>query len=72
REKEKRKEEKEGEGGGGRRGKGREREDEEQEDIQEDMKGDPTWICLPPEARPTWWRNKFPNLRRPEAFLWPS
>ena len=27
--------------------------DAEQAYIQVDMKGDPTWICLPPEARPS-------------------
>ena len=32
--------------------------------IQAEMKGDPTWFCLPPEARPEWWRKKFPHLRR--------
>jgi hypothetical protein len=43
--------------------------DAEQAYIQADMKGDPTWICLPPEARPDWWRKKFPNLRRPVCRL---
>ncbi|MFM7987907.1 MAG: hypothetical protein ACKPKO_52200, partial [Candidatus Fonsibacter sp.] len=33
--------------------------------IQADMKGELTWICLPPEARPAWWLKKFPQLRRP-------
>ena len=36
--------------------------DAEQAYIQAEMKGDPTWICLPPEARPEWWKKKFPNL----------
>ena len=36
--------------------------DAEQAYIQAEMKGDPTWICLPPEARPEWWTKKFPNL----------
>ena len=43
--------------------------DAEQAYTQADMKGDPTWVCLPPEARPSWWRNKFPNLRRPVRRL---
>ena len=43
--------------------------DAEQAYIQAEMKGDPTWICLPPEARPEWWRKKFPNLRRPVCRL---
>ena len=38
--------------------------DAEQAYIQAEMKGDPTWVCLPPEARPDWWRKKLPNLRR--------
>ena len=36
--------------------------DAEQAYIQADMEGDPTWVCLPPEARPDWWRKKCPNL----------
>ena len=32
--------------------------------MQAEMKGDPTWVCLPPEAQPQWWRKKFPHLRR--------
>jgi hypothetical protein len=28
--------------------------DVEQAYIQAEMKGDPTWVCLPPEARPEW------------------
>ena len=43
--------------------------DAEQAYIQAEMKGDPTWICLPPEARPDWWEKKFPNLRRPVCRL---
>ena len=43
--------------------------DAEQAYIQVDMKGDPTWICLPPEARPAWWLKKFPQLRRPVCRL---
>ena len=43
--------------------------DAEQAYIQAEMKGDPTWICLPPEARPEWWKKKFPNLRRPVRRL---
>ena len=39
--------------------------DAEQAYIQADMKGDPTWVSLPPEARPDWRRKQFPNLRRP-------
>ena len=38
--------------------------DAEQAYIQAETKGDPTWVCLPPGARPEWWRKKFPNLRR--------
>ena len=33
------------------------------------MKGDPTWVCLPREARPEWWRKEFPNLKRPARRL---
>ena len=43
--------------------------DVEQAYIQADMKGDPTWVCLPPEARPEWWRKNFPHLRRPVCCL---
>ena len=43
--------------------------DVEQAYIQADMKGDPTWVCLPPEARPEWWRKKCPNLWRPVCRL---
>ena len=39
--------------------------DAEQAYIQADMQGDPTWVCLPPEARPEWWRKQFPDLCRP-------
>ena len=38
--------------------------DAEQAYIQAEMKGDPTWVCLLPEARPEWWRKKFPHARR--------
>ncbi|MFM7989507.1 MAG: hypothetical protein ACKPKO_60355, partial [Candidatus Fonsibacter sp.] len=38
--------------------------DAEQAYIQADMNGDPTWICLPLEARPAWWQKKFPKLCR--------
>ena len=34
--------------------------------IQADMKGDPTWICLPPDARLAW---EFLNLGRPVCRL---
>ncbi|MFM7988537.1 MAG: hypothetical protein ACKPKO_55410, partial [Candidatus Fonsibacter sp.] len=37
--------------------------------IQADMEGDPTWVCLPHEARPEWWRANFPNLRCPVRKL---
>ena len=43
--------------------------DAEQAYIQAEMKGDPTWVWLPPEARPEWWRKKFPHLRRPVCRL---
>jgi len=43
--------------------------DAEQAYIQADMTGTPTWICLPPEARPAWWKIKFPHLRRPVCRL---
>ena len=43
--------------------------DVEQACIQAGTKGDPTWICLPPEARPTWWRAQFTNLRIPVCLL---
>ncbi|MFM7981943.1 MAG: hypothetical protein ACKPKO_21750, partial [Candidatus Fonsibacter sp.] len=33
------------------------------------MQGGPTWICLPIEARPAWWKKKFPHLRRPGCLL---
>ena len=36
----------------------------EQAYIQAETKGDPTWVCPPPEARPDWWRTEFPRLRR--------
>ena len=38
--------------------------DAEQAYIQAEMKGNPTWICLPPEGRPEWWKKKIPNLGR--------
>ena len=28
----------------------------EQDYIQAEMNGDPTWVCLPPAARPSWWK----------------
>ena len=37
--------------------------------IQAEMKGTPTWVCLPPDARPDWWKKKFPNMRRPVCRL---
>ncbi len=43
--------------------------DAKQAYIQVEMHGGPTWLCLPPEARPTWWRKKFPHLRRPVRRL---
>ena len=43
--------------------------DAEQAYVQADMKGDPMWVCLPPEARPDWWRKQLPNLRRPVCRL---
>ena len=30
--------------------------------IQADMSGAPTWVCLPPEARPKSWGRKFAHL----------
>ena len=38
--------------------------DAEQAYIQAEMEGDPSWVCLPPEARPEWWRKKSPHMRR--------
>ena len=43
--------------------------DAEQAYIQADMSGMPTWLCLPPEERPAWWKRKFPHLRRPVGRL---
>ena len=43
--------------------------DADQACIQAEMKGDPTLICLPPEARPSWWNKCFPHLRRPVRRL---
>ncbi|MFM7978520.1 MAG: reverse transcriptase domain-containing protein, partial [Candidatus Fonsibacter sp.] len=43
--------------------------DAEQAYIQADMQGDPTWVCLPPEARPDWWKKSFPHLRRPVCLM---
>ena len=43
--------------------------DAEQAYIQAEMKGDPTWVCFSPEARPSWWRKSFPTLRRPVCRL---
>ncbi|MFM7985142.1 MAG: hypothetical protein ACKPKO_38070, partial [Candidatus Fonsibacter sp.] len=43
--------------------------DAEQAYIQADMQGDPTWVRLPPEARPEWWKKSFPHLRRPVCLL---
>ena len=40
--------------------------DAEQAYIQAEMKGTPTWVCLPPEAQPAWWKKKF---RRPVCRL---
>ena len=37
--------------------------DAEQAYIQAEMKGTPTWVCLPPDQRPTSWEKL--NLRRP-------
>ena len=33
--------------------------DAEQAYIQADTQGDPTWICLPPESRPAWWKKEM-------------
>ena len=35
--------------------------DGEQAYVQAEMKGTPTWICLPPEQRPAWWRQQYPT-----------
>ncbi|MFM7988849.1 MAG: hypothetical protein ACKPKO_57000, partial [Candidatus Fonsibacter sp.] len=43
--------------------------DVEQGFMQADMQRDPTWICLPLEARPEWWNKKFRHLRRPVCLL---
>ena len=43
--------------------------DAEQAYIQADMQGTETWVCLPPEARPDWWKDSWPNLRRPVCRL---
>ena len=37
--------------------------------IQADMKGTPTWVCLPEDERPAWWAKKYPYLRRPVCRL---
>ena len=38
--------------------------------VQADMKGTPTWVCLPEGQRPAWWKKKYPNMRRPVCRLW--
>ena len=43
--------------------------DAEQAYIQAEMKGTPTWVCLPPEHRPAWWAKKYPHMRRPVCRL---
>ena len=43
--------------------------DAEQACSHADMKGDPTWACLPPKACPVWWRKKVPSFRRPVSRL---
>ena len=37
--------------------------DAEQAYVQAEMKGTPTWVCLPPEQRTDWWKKSFPHLR---------
>ena len=37
--------------------------------VQAEMKGTPTWVCLPPEQRPAWWAKTYPNMRRPVCRL---
>ena len=41
----------------------------EQAYVQAEMKGTPTWICLPPEQRPEWWRKKYPHMKKPVCRL---
>ena len=43
--------------------------DGEQAYVQADMKGTPTWICLPPEQSPAWWRQKYPHMKKPVCRL---
>jgi hypothetical protein len=43
--------------------------DGEQAYVQAEMQGTPTWICLPPDQRPSWWRKSFPNVKKPVCKL---
>ena len=43
--------------------------DGEQAYVQAEMKGAPTWICLPPEQRPAWWAQRYPNMKKPVCRL---
>ena len=43
--------------------------DAEQAYVQALMKGTPTYVCLPPDQRPAWWKDKFPHLKRPVRRL---
>ena len=43
--------------------------DAEQAYVQAEMKGTPTWVCLPEEDRPAWWKKKYGHLKRPVCGL---
>ena len=43
--------------------------DAEQAYIQADMKGKDTWILIPEEDRPAWWKDRFPYLKMPVVLM---
>ena len=43
--------------------------DGEQAHVQAEMKGTPTWICFPPDQRPVWWAQAYPNMKKPVRRL---
>ena len=37
--------------------------------TQAKYKGTPSWVELPPDQRPEWWKKKYPNMKRPVCRL---
>ena len=39
--------------------------DAEQAYVQADMRGTDTYVCLPDDERPSWWKKEYGHVRRP-------